>query len=205
MKKPLILGLALAAVLPALALAGEPAGRAPLGTTFEAYDEIVDTMTIVRLDTPNRMVTLRDADGDTICIKAGEEVRNFAQLRVNDLVVTTQKETFTVSVDTAGVAEATKETVTGRAPLGAKPSASMTEKTQVKAIITAIDLKAGTVTLAPPEGGSFTITPLVPENLEKVKVGDVVVFTHTLTTAISVEKPAAKGAKPAKKAASVKK
>jgi hypothetical protein len=204
MKKSLILGLALVAVLPTLALAGDQAAKTEVGPRFEAYDEVIDTLTIVRIDAASRMVTLKDADGDTIAIKAGEEVRNFAQLRVNDLVVMTYKQNFTVSVDTAGVAELTKETTTGRAPLGGKPSASVTEKTQVKAAITEIDTKAGTVTLRTTNGELFTITPLVPENLQTVKVGDLVVFTHTMTSAISVEKPAAaKGA--AKKPAPAKK
>jgi hypothetical protein len=197
MKRMLILGLALAAALPALALAAD----APY---FEAYDEAIDTLTIVRIDTPNRVVTLKDAEGDTIAIVCGEEVRNFPQLRVKDLVVMTYKQTFSVRVDTTGAAEATTETVTGRAPLGAKPSASRTEKTEVKATISAIDLEQGTVTLTAMNNEPFTLTPLVRDNLKKVKVGDLVVFTSTLTTAISVEKPAAAKTTHAKKAAPAK-
>ena len=198
MKASLVLCLICLAALPGLA----PASDAPY---FEAYDEVIDTMTIVRVDTPNRVVTLKDAEGDTIAIVCGEEVRNFAQLRVKDLVVMTYKQTFTVRVDTTGVAEATSETVTGRAELGQKPSASRTEKTEVKATIAAIDLEKGTVTLTAMNNEPFTLKPLVPDNLKKVKVGDVVVFTSTLTTAISVEKPAAAKHAPTKKPAPAKK
>jgi hypothetical protein len=34
----------------------------------------------------------------------------------------------------------------------------------------------------------MNITPLIPENLDKVKVGDLVVFTHTQQVAVSVAK-----------------
>ena len=39
-----------------------------------------------------------------------------------------------------------------------------------------------------PEGNEFEVTPLHPENLDKVKVGDVVVFTYSQAVAASVEK-----------------
>jgi len=38
------------------------------------------------------------------------------------------------------------------------------------------------------------VTPLVPENLDKVSVGDLVVFTYTESVAASVEKVDAKPA-----------
>lgn len=199
MKLPLMLALVCLAILPALALAGEEAAKTDTSPRFEAYEQVTDTMTIVRIDPEKRLVTLKDADGDTIVIEAGEEVRNFAQLRVDDLVVTTYKESFVIHVDTTGIAEATRETVTGRAELGEKPSVSRFETTTVKATVSAIDKKAGTVTLTTLNNEPFTITPLNPANLERVKVGDVVVFTHKLTTAIAVEKPGAEKEAPAKK------
>ena len=199
MKQLLLLGLLSLATLPAPANAEEKAAAADSSPRFEAVEQSTDTMTIVSIDKANRFVTLRTADGDTATIKAGPEVRNFAQLKVKDLVVTKHMEKFTVHVDTTGVAEVTSETVTGRAPLGAKPSASQTETTQAKATIAAIDKQAGTVTLRGLDGEPYMLTPLDPTNLDRVAVGQVVVFTHTLAVAISVEKPAAQKAAPAKK------
>jgi hypothetical protein len=198
-KRLMLLGLLLLATLPALAVAEEKAPAADPSPRFEAVEQSSDTMTIVSIDEANRYVTLKSASGDTATIKCGPEVRNFAQLRVKDRVVTKYSEKFTVHVDTTGVAEVTSETVTGRAPLGAKPSASQTETTQAKATIDAIDKNAGTVTLRGLDNEPYTLHPLDPANLDRVKVGQVVVFTHTVAVAISVEKPAAKKAAPPKK------
>jgi hypothetical protein len=198
-KKLMLLGLLLLATLPALAGAQEKAAAADPSPRFEAVEQASDTMTIVKIDEANRYVTLKAASGDTATIKCGPEVRNFAQLRVKDLVVTKYSEKFTVHVDTTGVAEVTSETVTGRAPLGASPSASQTETTQAKATIDAIDKNAGTVTLRGLDNEPFTLHPLDPANLDRVQVGQVVVFTHTVAVAISVEKPVAKKAAPPKK------
>jgi hypothetical protein len=61
-----------------------------------------------------------------------------------------------------------------------------------KASITAIDKEKGTVTLKGDDGRESTITPRNRANLDKVKVGDLVVFTYTEALAASVTKPAAK-------------
>ena len=52
----------------------------------------------------------------------------------------------------------------------------------------------GSLTLKSPDGREFTITPLHPENLELVAVGELVVFTYTESVAASVEKVATKPA-----------
>ncbi len=205
MKLSLALCLAWLAAAPALALAGEQPASTDPGPRFEAYDEVTDSLTIVGIDAKERLVSLRNSAGDTIVIKAGPEVRNFAQLRVKDKVVTTYKESFTVDVDTTGVAGMTRETVTARAPVGATPGGSVHEKTQMKATISSINKEKGTVTLTAMNGEPFTLTPLNRANLDKVKVGDVVVFTHTVSTAISVHKPGAQKAAPAKKTTSAEK
>jgi len=75
-----------------------------------------------------------------------------------------------------------------------KPAASVSERTQYKATIQAIDKEHGTAKLKGYDGEEFVITPLHPENLDKVAIGELVVFTYTEVMAVSVEKVA-----PAKK------
>ena len=72
----------------------------------------------------------------------------------------------------------TENTLTTGNP-GEKPGGTYEERTETKATITAIDKTRGTVTLTGQDGVTVNITPLIPENLDKVKVGDLVVFTHT--------------------------
>ena len=70
---------------------------------------------------------------------------------------------------------------------------SASAKIQYKASITAIDKEKGTVTLKGDDGREFDVMPRKKENLSKVQVGDLVVFTYSEAVAASVEKvPAAK-------------
>jgi hypothetical protein len=82
--------------------------------------------------------------------------------------------------------------MTASAKPGEMPAGSVTQRTQYKASITAIDMAAGTATLKGYEGAEFVVTPVHKENLGKVKVGELVVFTHTSAIAASVTKVAAK-------------
>ena len=95
---------------------------------------------------------------------------------------------LTIHVEAGGAVGASAEVTSSTAKPGAKPSASASAKAQVKATITAIDKGKGTAMLKGPEGNEFEVTPLHPENLDKVKVGDVVVFTYSQAVAASVEK-----------------
>ena len=70
---------------------------------------------------------------------------------------------------------------------GEKPGATYRERTETKATITAIDKTKGIATLTTQDGSTYDVTPQHPENLDKVKIGDVVVFTHRQEVAVSVE------------------
>jgi len=199
MKKLLILALLLLAALPNSATAADAAKTgAKTGTTkagkpyFQATDKITEQATVLKVDKATRYVTLRGEHGDTVKVKAGEQVKNFAQIAVGDQVELTYTEKLTITVEPAGAAESTTETMTASAKPGEKPSASVTERTQYKATISSIDKAAGTATLKGYDGVEFTVTPVHPENLSKVSVGELVVFTHTSAMAVSVTKVAAK-------------
>jgi hypothetical protein len=111
---------------------------------------------------------------------------------VGDVVEVTYTEKLTITVEPAGSPESTTETMTAAAKPGEKPAGSMTQRTQYKASITAIDKAAGTATLKGYEGAEMVVTPIHKENLDKVTVGEMVVFTHTAAVAVSVKKVAAK-------------
>jgi hypothetical protein len=199
MKKLLILGLLILAALPSSARAADAAKTgAKTGTTksgkpyFEATDKVTAQATVIKLDKTNRYVWLKGEHGDTTKVKASAEVKNFAQIAVGDMVEITYTEKLTITVEPAGAAESTTETMTASAKPGEMPSGSVTERMQYKATISAIDKAAGTATLKGYDGMEFMVTPIHPENLAKVSVGELVVFTHTSAVAASVKKVAAK-------------
>lgn len=179
--------LALALPLSARAQEGSPAAT----PSFSATAKETKTFKIVHIDKASRVVTLTNTKGDTIDVECGDEVKNFAQLKVGDEVKTTYTESFTIHVEGAGEAEATTETMTSQAKPGESPAASITERTTAKATIKAIDKAKGTVTLQPMSGELFTVTAENKANLDKVQVGNVVVVTYTVGHAISVSKPKA--------------
>lgn len=191
MRKPTLLAALLVLALPFTARAqGSASAAAP---SFSAMTKETKTFTIIAIDNATRIVTVRSPKGDTIDVECGEEVKNFAQLKVGDDVKTTYTESITIHVEGSGEAEATSETMTARAKPGEQPGASITERATAKATIKAIDKGKGTATLQTMNGEQFTVTAEDKANLEKVQVGNVVVVTYTVAHAISVSKP-----KPAK-------
>ena len=159
--------------------------------TFSAMVKETKKFTISAIDKAQRVVTVKNAKGDTMSVLCGAEVKNFAQLKVGDEVKTTYTETVSIHVEASGEAEATSETMTGTAKPGESPSASIVERTTAKAKITAIDKTKGTATLQTMTGEHFTVTAEDKANLDKVQVGNMVVMTYTVAHAISVSKPTA--------------
>ena len=196
MRRSTLLAAMLVLAVPLLARAQE--GAATAKPAFSAMAKETKKFTIAAVDKASRMVTLKKANGDTLSIHCGPEVKNFAQLKVGDEVQTTYTETVTIHVEGAGELEATSETMTSQAKAGEMPAASITERMTAKATIKEIDKTKGTVTLQPMDGEPFSVMAENKANLDKVQVGNVVVVTYTVGHAVSVSK--AKAPKPAPKA-----
>src|SRR4051812_2529700 len=82
-------------VAPVLAQ-GRPAGSASTSVTH--------TATVTKVDAQDRWVTLKLADGQSVDVQAGPEVKNFAQIKVGDRVSFTQADTVNLEVMPAGQA-----------------------------------------------------------------------------------------------------
>jgi len=161
---------------------------------FEASEKVTAEATVLSINKAKRLVKLGTAEGDTVEVECGEEVKNFAQIKVKDVVTVTYTEKLTIEVEGPGEAGATAEANVQAAKPGEKPKGEVSAKIQYKANITAIDKAKGTVTLKGADGREATITPRNPANLDKVKVGDLVVFTYEEAVAASVTKAGPKSA-----------
>jgi hypothetical protein len=192
MKTMFILAALLIAASPMSASSQEKSqGKAAGSPYILASARMTQKLKIVAIDKDTRVVTLLSDAGDTVDVKCGPEVRNFAQLAVGDTVKTTYSESYSIHVEEGGEAEQTKEVATSRAPEGGTPGASSYETRTVKAKIDSIDKTKGTVTLATMTGEKFTVTPQNKANLDKVAVGNTVVVTEQVGNVISVSKPSA--------------
>lgn len=195
--KRFVMLVALLLMLPVVAGAATAKSSASAGTKsakprFDATDKVTATATVLSVNSSNRHVKLRTESGDTVIVECGPEVKNFAQIKKGDVVNATYTERLSVTVEGPGTAAVTNEETSSQAKPGQKPSAGASQKVTYKATISSIDKEAKTATLKGYDGQEFTVTPRNPANLDKVNVGDLVVFTYTVAVAVSVEKAAAK-------------
>jgi hypothetical protein len=144
--------------------------------------------TVTAVDPATRTVTLKEADGEELEVAVTEEVRNFDQIKPGDELVVSYTEALAWQVKPAaqgapGVSENVEAT---RAQPGERPAGAVGRAVTLTATITAIDTANGTVTLTGPGGESRTIKARDPNNLKKVKVGDLVDITYSENVALAV-------------------
>ena len=191
-------GIALLAGLFVLSIAAGGCATTPTGKSagtgeppsWQTSSVVEETATVMAVNQSTRMVTLKGPEGNTVTFKASDEVKNLAQVQVGDEVKFAYYESVAVRVLKAGEAfpAAGESTAMSRAKPGEKPAGVVGTETTVNATITAIDKKAKTATLMGENGKSVTVTPLRPEKLDEVKVGDRLVITYTEAVAVKVEK-----------------
>ena len=166
--------------------------RTPSGGSVEQTTTV--TATVQAVDQDTRVVTLIGHDGKQFTVRAGDEVRNLAQVRHGDHVTIVFYEAVAYEVKKKGTAkpDAAAATEVARAPIGQRPAAGAAHVVTVTATIKSIDRKTNTVELRGPKGRVVPIKVKDPSRLEGVKVGDLVEITYTDAVAISVN-PAPKG------------
>jgi hypothetical protein len=135
-----------------------------------------------------RQVTLVGPQGNLLILPAGDEVKNFDQIRIGDLVTLTYVQALVLelkTVENKGIRERRESTSQTSAPLGSKPEGTLERTVTVIANVVAINPKAQTVTL---RGAKRTLEVAVsdPELLKKVQVGNQVEATFVEGIALSV-------------------
>jgi Cu/Ag efflux protein CusF len=167
--------------------AAQPGAPVVSGTVGEQTVKL--TAKVKKVDLKTRHVTLEDPDGKLVTVKAGDEVRNLAQLKVGDNVVVKYYESLAYEVKKPGDATPGIAVAAGaqRAKLGEKPGGGVARVTTITTTITGIDKTNGTVTLTGPDGEPTTVKARNPANLDKVKIGDLVEITYTESLAIAVD------------------
>ncbi len=158
---------------------------------------------ITAINPTTREVTLKGSHGEEKTITLGDEVKNFAQLKVGDLVFVRYAESLVLTLKKgkgSGIRERVETGTAGTAASGAEPGATAVTKVTMLADVVAKDAKKQTVTL---RGAKKTVTVRVDdaERLKSIKVGDQVEAVSTKILAINVS-PAARAAKPASAPAS---
>src|SRR5262245_27276481 len=164
-------------------------GSTSTATGASRQQEIRTTATVQSVDLANRLVTLRRSDGETVTVRAGEQVRNLQQVKRGDLVTVVSYAAIAFQVLAPG---ARKPSVSANtdvlvAPLGEKPRGGTVEETTLVAKIVKLDRAGQQAVLRGPEGKRVTVDVHDPANFDKVKGGDTVAITFTEAYAIEVQ------------------
>jgi Cu/Ag efflux protein CusF len=168
-------------------LAAAPLAWAQKPVTESATVEM--TATIEAIDHDNRVITLKDKDGNTESILAGPQMKRFDELKVGQTVTFRYHESVALQIRKPG--EAAAPTAAGKETLvrgqGAKPSATVSRQDTATVTVKSIDTKVPSVTVATEEGHVLSMKVNDRKNLEGVKVGDRVEITYTVALAIAVK------------------
>jgi len=163
------------------------AAESPTGVALS--EAVVFTADVVGIDRADRMVTLVGPRGNVVEIEAGEEVRNFDQIKVGDKVKMTYYESVALYLGIPGSQpEADAAEVVGRAAKGEKPGGVVVGAIDVSATVRGIDKKKRELTLEMPNGHVVThkVDPSV-KAFDTLRVGDTIHARLTRALAIAVE------------------
>lgn len=159
---------------------------------ISAAETVELTATITAIDATTRAVVLKGKDGHEVTITAGPDVRNFAQMKLGDLVKVRYVEALSLELKKGSTAPVSRTESSGSdgAKAGVRPAASMGRKITIVAEVVALDPARQVVTLRSPQR-TVDLRVRDPEQFRLVAIGDRVEATYTEAVAIAVE-PAAK-------------
>jgi hypothetical protein len=163
-------------------VASEP-GKGTMVSTVEVSARVVS------IDQKTRTVTLKGPEGNAVDIVAGDEVRNFKQIKVGDMVVARYVRALSLELrSTKGGPRGITETdAAARAKPGERPGAGVARQVTAIADVVAVDPKKMTITLKGPRGNVVDLHVQNPDHFKVVKKGDEVEVTYTEALALSVE------------------
>jgi hypothetical protein len=158
---------------------------------------------VVGLDKATRTVTLKGPKGNVVDIVAGDEVKNFDQIKLGDFVVARYFQALTLELakTRAGIRSSAEREAAVRAQPGERPAGAVGRQVTALADVIDVNPKNKTITLRGPKGNVVTLDVHNPDHFKVVKKGDQVEVVYTEALALSVE-PAPK---PAPKPAAAKK
>ena len=169
-------------------VASEP-GKAAAVATVEV------TATVVAIEKATRTVTLKGPQR-MVDVVAGDEVKNFDQIKVGDQIKATYVEALTLELKkTKKKLDMKAETDAVRAAPGQTPGGAVGR--QITALCDVVDVnpKKSTISLKGPRGNVIELNVRNPEHFKVVKKGDQVEVVYTETLAMTLAPVAAGGAK----------
>ena len=163
----------------ATVVASEP-GKASIASTVEA------SATVVGIDKGTRTITLKGPER-TFEVVAGDEVRNFDQIKVGDRVTAKYVEALTLELKkTKAPLDVKGAAVVTRAAPGARPGAAAGREITFLADVVNVDPAKSIISLKGPSGNIVDLKVQNPDHFKVVKKGDQVEAVYTQAVAVAV-------------------
>src|SRR5260221_3008176 len=159
-----------------------------------AAEAVKITAKITAIDAATRTVTIVGPKGNSVSLVAGDNVKNFAQMKVGDEVVLRYMEAVSVALEKSTADRSMTQTTSGpmAAAPGAMPAVGATKTTTIVANVQSVDAAAQSVVLEGPGGKYVEVKVKDPAVFKQVKANDKVKITYTEAVLLNVETPATK-------------
>ena len=144
---------------------------------------------VTAIDQEKKTVTLTGQGGRKLTLEVRDPAK-LAVIKVGDPVVAKYVEALSIRAVKAGGATpgVTVEAARVGSKPGQPPAGVVARNVTATATITAIDHKAGTVTLTGPKGNKDTVKVNDPQVLTSVSKGDLVEVTYTQALAVALDR-----------------
>jgi hypothetical protein len=190
--RPLTIGMLILAVAAGSAWAQQaPAGAKVTASTpgkAAAVATVKASAVVTAIDPATRAFTLKSADGRTVDLVAGDEVKNYAQVKVGDEVVVEYVRAITLELRKGGgIRERAERTDAVRAEPGGKPGVAAGRRVTVVADVMDVNAAKKTMTLKGPKGNVVELDVRNPDHFKVVKKGDQVEVDYIEALAVTVQ------------------
>jgi hypothetical protein len=164
---------------------------ARLAAQQPAYESkpVTLTATIEAVDKANRVVTLKGPKGNSVEVKAPDQMEGFNSLKVGDQVSATYFEAVAIQVRKPGDPAPPADPATTVTRKDRKPGSETRRLQTFTATIEAIDPKAPSVRVKGAQGRVLTLPVTDAKQLERVKAGDTVDVTYYESLLVKVDRP----------------
>jgi len=151
---------------------------------------------IVAIDRETRSLTLKGSQGNTVNVVAGDEIKNFDQIKLGDSVMVRYTEALALELRKTKTndVDMTVREGSSQAKPGERPSMVAGREVAVVAEVVDVNPQKSTISLKGPRGDIVELGVQNPDQFKVVKKGDQVDVRYTKAIALSVE-PAAEPAK----------
>jgi len=158
----------------------------------ERWNLVSSEGTVTKINKETRELTLMGPEGDLNTIKAGEQIKRFDEISVDDKISfdywTYIKAEFREPTLTERTAPLQIISEAGKAPEGVDPGALVGAVAKAIVTIEVLNRPYMLATVRGPGGNFMTIPVQDPKILEKVRIGQEFILTYAEAIAISLKK-----------------